>query len=373
MWGLRLMYSCGSIKMKPILFVFIILSLYFLPVNAQDISSPDSKGEIPKESAFQRQQEVEAILVSLREVLRDSKEIDDIRQRADVVAQGTVTLWDHDREFAKDAFAVFIENVLSEYLTLLKKASPTKEDEARIRELDFAVKKAIRILARKDVESASAYQERYFELRQAAYDRADLSDKMDLAAEGLDLDEQRAVAMLYAILQTGVPGQFPKLILDLKQKNPMVAENLVQMAIQQLAVNRNYGATDAVNLSVVVFNEAGIVIPYVPPDEDPNRYGLMTSFIGVTESPTGSAQIQSFYSASQSFFNLRLNDQQAGYFNSPRNVIGAYFFNEKLKAYAQVYGLAEITPFNYILGQMIPIADTAGITVQTMSNLSSLA
>lgn len=313
----------------------------------------------------------QAILV-LKGNLLDSRSIKDLRHRAGVIAEASAILLEHDRPFAEDALLTFINQSLTEYKELLSKEKRGVDETITLQSLDYAIKKCLKILAQKDVEKANLLQTKYFGIRQESLTRKNLNENLDLAAEGFDFDEQQTIALLSAILQLGVPSNFPKLIFDLRSKNPAAADLLIRRAIQNVALNQNYRAADAIYLSVIVFGESSVLMPILGDSNNPNSLGAFTSPSGSSSGGATSEHIQVYYSSALNFFNTRLTNQLEG-FDSAGSLIQAYFLIEKLRFYNQVSGSVNPEGLNRIIVLLAPLMHTAGISQQTRSDVSGYA
>lgn len=343
------------------------------------VSSVSQKTDAPKASnASSEQKEREnhirnQAVFLLKDNLLKSKSISNLRQRADVIAEASTILWDYDRTFADESLVAFIEQSLTDYRALSAKEKRTAEENTTIGNLDYALKKSLKSLTQKDLRNGSLLQNKYFKIREDTLKAKNLSDELEMAAEGLDIDEQRTLALLSAIIQQRIPIQFPKLIFDLRAKNPAVAEILVQRAVQNLAISPNYRASDAIYISVVVFNEEATLIPSLNDVTNPNIFGVHTSYLGNSNSPTSNENISAYFTAVERFFNSRLMYQASGFFDSQQNLLQTYFLLEKLRSYSQIYGLNNPDSLINILIPVVASMQTAGYSQQTLSDVKGYA
>lgn len=340
--------------------------------NSQDTDPKETSRASEERIEIEKQIKDQAILL-LKDNLLNSKSIDNFRQRADVIAEASVTLWDHDRPFAEESLTKFINQSLTDYKELLTKEKREADENTTLQNLDYGLKKSLRALARKDLKSADLLQSKFFEIRQESLKGKNLNESLELASEGLDLDEQRTLAMLSAIIQQGIPSQFPLLISDLRTKNPAVAEILIQRAIKNLAVNPNYKASDAIYISVVVFSEQQALIPLLKDAANPNILGLLTLNSGTSKIPASGEDISAYFTSVQSFFITRLMNQASGFFDSPQNLIQSYFLIEKMRAYDQIFGFNEAESLTRIFVPIVSSMHTAGFSQQTLSDVSGYA
>lgn len=237
--------------------VLILLILCSSVLHAQ-IEKPV---KIPKTSEQQRAKQhqqrerekyvKEQAVSSLRTVLLNVKSIENIQQKADVITEVAAVLWDYDKPLAEESLLNFINQSLADYRGLLNsKEKLTKEETSKLHDLSYAIKKSLNELAKKDVQKSALLQNSFFEIRQQSFKGRELNDSFELAAEGFESDEQRMLDLLSAIIQRGIPSWFPKFVSELGEKNPAAASFLTQRAIQNLAVNPIYTASDAILISI---------------------------------------------------------------------------------------------------------------------------
>lgn len=353
--------------------ILIILNLCsiitYSQINDTDEKIPSISNEQSDNERYVKQQAV----FLLKNNLLNAKSIENFRQRTKVIAEASTTLWDYDKSFARESLLDFINQSLADYKDLLSKENRTTEENTVLQNLAFALKKSLKALAGKDLQEARLLQNKYFEIKQQSLKGKDLNESLELAAEGLDFDEQRTLELLSTIIQQGIPNQFPKLIFDLREKNPAIAKILIQKALQNLAVNPNYQTSDAIYLSVVIFNEAGIIMPSLRDATNPNEFGVATSFIGNSNNPTDREIISSYFSSAQNFINLRLQNQASGFFDSKQNLLRSYFLLEKLKSYNQKYGFNNSQTLNSLSIPITTLMQTAEFSQQTLSDIKGYA
>ena len=315
----------------------------------------------------------EQAVLLLKNSLLNLKNIENFLQKTDVIIEASTTLWDYDKSFAEDSLLNFINQSLADYKELSEKENKTPEENAGLQNLFYALEKSLKLLAGKDLETAKLLQNKFFEIRQQALKGKKLNESLALAAEGLELDEQRTLELLSVILQQGVPSHFPKFIFELREKNPVTAKILTQRAIQNLAVNPNYKASDAIILSVIVFNEPAIITPSLNDETNVNEFFVFTSFTGSPTKPAEIELISAYYRSVQNFFDSRLRNQAGGFFDSPQNLIRSYFLLEKLKSYNRVYRLNNSETLNAISIPVEALMQSAGFSQQTLSDVRGYA
>ncbi len=323
-----------------------------------------------EERAYQIKDQAISILKS--NVLTSNK-ISNLRQRTDLMTESFILLWDYDQRFAAESLIAFIEQSLSNYTGLLTKDNRTFEEGVKLRDLDYALRNSLMYLAKREIENAKLLREQYFKIKEDNLKAKNINEEFQLAAEGMDIDELRTLELLSAIIQYRIPSQFPKLISDIRKKNPLIAEILLQRAIQNLSVNPNYKATDAILISVVVFNESVIVVPLLPDNSNPNEFGVYTTVLGNQSHRRSEENIVNFLFALQRFFNLRLHNQQGGEFSSPQSLLQSYFLLEKSRLYGQAYGLIDSSIFDSSQLPILALMHASGFSSQTFAALRGYA
>lgn len=325
----------------------------------------------------QREQEryvKEQAILSLKTVLLNVESIENIQQKADVITEAADVLWDYDKPLAEESLLGFINQSFTDYRDLLNSTEkPTEKETSRLQDLSYAIKKSLNELAKKDIRKSKSLQNSFFEIRQQSLKGRELNDSFELAAEGFESDEQRTLDLLSAIIQRGIPSRFPKFVSELREKNPAAASLLTQRAIQNLTVNPTYTVPDAILISAIVFNESGILIPSLNDTANPNNFFVFSSFIGNQKKPVDRQQVSAYLAAAQNFFNLRLNNQGSGFFDSRQNLIRSYFLVEKLQSYNQLYKLKNPETLRSISMGLEALMQAAEFSQQTFLDVKGYA
>ncbi|MGH2552351.1 MAG: hypothetical protein ACRDEB_01475, partial [Chitinophagaceae bacterium] len=354
-------------------FTILILLIFCCFISYSQVDKTKETSSILEQQKEKKRFIKEQAILLLKTSLLGSKSIENFRQRTDVIAEASTTLWDYDQSFARESLLDFINQLLADYKEFLSKENRTKEENTTLRNLEYALKQTLKALAVKDLGKAKSLQDELFEIREQSLNGKKLNERLELASEGLDFDEQRTLNLLSAIIQQGIPSQFPKLIFDLRAKNPTIAKILTQRAIQNLAVNPNYKALDAIYLSVIIFNETMILIPSLNDDSNPNNFGVFTYFIGNSSNQPEMELILGYFSSVRNFLNSKLQNQANDFFNSRQNQIKYYFLIEKLKSYNQIYNLNNSEALGSFSIQIAALMQTVGFSQQTLSDVRGYA
>lgn len=354
---------------KPFLILLLLVLCCIVPAFSQD--EENQNGLIGQEKRLREKHIRNQAILLLKTNLLNSKSIENFRQRTKVITESALVLWDYDRSFADESLSSFINQSLVDYEELLTKEKRTDEESASVRNLDHALRRALNALARKDVVRANLLQEKLFKIRHESLKGNDLDESLGLAAEGLDFDEQRTLILLSAIIQQGIPAQFPKLISELREKKPAIASTLTQRAIQHVAQSPNYTPLDAIRVSSIVFGETTTLIPSLRDATRPNEFSIFTSIIGNRKQPTDNDLVTAYLLSAESFFNNRLIDPF--FLRSPQNLLRSYFLIEKLKTYRQLSGAASTDNLDRFLVPITSAMSTAEFTQQTLSDVRGYA
>lgn len=357
---------------KGLLVILQLVYVFGSIVVAQTNSSTVAPENAVSQKLNQDQVRNQAIFL-LKDSLSNSKSIGSLRQRADVVVDASSVLWEHDKSFAEESLNAFVKRVLSDYEELAGKEKRTADEERTIRDLDFSLRRSLKLLMQKNSLEGIDLQGKYFSIRENKLKTKNLSEELELTAEGLDTDEQKTVSLILAILRQRIPSEFPKLIFDLRVRRPAVADVLVQRAIEYLAVNPGYKASDAIYLSIVVFNEGQRIVPVLNDPMSPNDFGFFTIPVQQLQTQPNRQTIDRFSSSLTSFFDARLSNQSDGFFESTQNLIQAYFLLEKVKAYGRAHNSIDLETLDRLLIPTTAAMQAAGFLPQTLLQLKGYA
>ncbi|MCC6330157.1 MAG: hypothetical protein IT174_16725 [Acidobacteria bacterium] len=354
---------------KPFLILLLLVLCCIVPAFSQD--QENQNGLIGQEKRLREKHIRDQAILLLKTNLLNSKSIENFRQRTKVITESALVLWDHDRPFADESLSSFINQCLADYEELLAKERRTNEENRSLQDLDHALRKALNTMARKDVVRANLLQDKFFKIRHQSLKGNDLDESLGLAAEGLEFDEQRTVILLFAIIQQGIPAQFPKFIFELREKKPAIASTLTQRAIQHVALNPNYTPLDAIRISSIVFSETTTLIPSLRDVTRPNEFSVFTSMIGNRKQTAESDLVAAYRLSTESFFNNRMMDPF--FLQSSQNLLRSYFLIEKLKTYGQLSGATNAEYLDRFLVPITSAMNTAGFTLQTVSDVRGYA
>lgn len=345
----------------------LVLHVLALLLAAQGVPRPaDAKQE------RENQTRSDAIFL-LKDILLRNNSIVDLRRQSDVVVDAASLIWEHDPQFANENLLIYIEKALSIYRELAATEKRTSDEDKRLRDLDYSLRESLKLLNQKNPNSGVAVQKEYSSIRENKLRLKNLGEELELAADGLDSDEERAVSLILAILRQRIPSEFSKLIFDLRLKRPAVADMLVPRAIEYLAVNPGYKASDAIYLSTVVFNESQRIIPVLNDPTAPNDFGVFTIPVEQVRTQPNRQHVLTYSRAVKAFFEARLLNQTDGFFESTQNLIQSYFLLEKLKAYSQAHDSIDPEVVDRLLLPTIASMQTAGFLPQTLAQVKGYA
>lgn len=357
---------------KHFRFTFVILLVAFSALNSFSQPKPKAK-TIQTEEKQKRQIIVEQATLSLKDILLGARSIDDVEQRAYVVAEASKTLWKYDKPFAEDALLTTANNLISSYESVVQALNKTDDAKQKIEDLSSAVRTLLRAVAKNDLKTADKLQEKFFKIKEAEISgESNLSDKLKTAREGEEFDLEESVNLVGRIIEFGLPSSFPQYLFDLKQKNPALADNLYKQALFNLSAKPLYKSSDAIYLSVYAFNESVLIVPLLQ-DNNTDNFGVYTNNISLTAKSFDKNSVAGFVSAFQNFLNSRLQSQAPGNFNTPNSLLQAYFLNKKLKAYNRLYNLGVQDVSEGFEASLSLLAQNAGLSLKLLDDLTKYA
>lgn len=351
----------------------VILLIAFCVLNLFSQQKPEVKIKQTDDEKQKRQFIIEQAILSLKDVLLGAKTIDDVGQRAYIVAEASKTLWKYDKSFAQEALLTTTNDFISDYESIIQ--SLNKPDDARqqIRNLNYAIGILLRAVAKNDLKSADKLQEKFFKLRDAEISgENNLNEKLKTAREGEEFDIEQSVNLVGKIIEFGIPNTFPQYLFDLKKKNPALADNLYRQALFNLSAKPIYKSSDAVYLSIYAFNESILILPFI----EKNNSDDFFVFTNNVNPPTRNSDrniIVGYVSAYRNFLNSRLQNQAPENFNTPNNLLQTYFLNKKLKAYNRLYNLGGQDISEGFEASLLLLAQNAGLSLKLLNDVTNYA
>jgi hypothetical protein len=315
----------------------------------------------------------EQAITSLKDILLNSKSVESVEQRANLVANASVVLWNYDKFFAENSITTLIAELLSDYESSFLDENPPDEIKDKRLSLSYSIKLLIKAIAKKDSKLANKFQNRYFKIREKELSNSldeNLNESLKTAKESEDLDLQQSVNLVSRILDVGVPRNFPQYLFDLKKKNSDLADNLVRKAISNLSTNPNYSSENAIILSSYIFNENVFLIPLAEQDND---FSLNTFPINLTLKNSDKILTKSYFTAYQNFLNTRLQNQSSSSFNNLNSIFQNYFLIKKLKKYDLTLNFGTLSYFENVEQTLSGLAQNLQISLNTLSSLSGYA
>jgi hypothetical protein len=315
----------------------------------------------------------EQAIASLKDILLNSKSVENLEQKANIVAKASIVLWNYDKPFTENSITTLTTELLNDYESTFFDDNPTEEIIDKRWSLSYSVKTLIRAIAKKDSKLASKFQKQYFKIREKELANSlddNLNDSLKTAKESEDLDLQQSVNLVSRILDVGIPESFPQYLFDLKKKNPVLAETLLRKAIINLSTNPSYSTENAIILSSFIFNEN---ISLIPLSAEGNDFSLITSPINITVKNSDKIIAKNYFIAYQNFLNIRLQNQANGSFNSPNSIFQNYFLIKKLKKYEATLRFGTLSYFESVEQTLFGLAQNAQITTNILSSLSGYA
>lgn len=338
-----------------------------LPVFGQVPDGPPKRSNDIRDAHFER------IQIELRNILLEAPQIPVLSERAAVVSDASLLLNSFDRLTANRALGEFIDDVLAKFERLSKLETRTSESARHLKDAESALKIALRTFTRLSPDEATSIQEKYFKLKSDMLNRSDIDDALQSAAEGLEIDEARGIALFRALLSQGVPSRFPSFIQQLSESNPEVAASLVAVAIDNLGTNQRYGPRDALYISTVIFNEPVIIIPELRDQNSVNDFAVFTNYVGQPAGRRDVMTVSAYYSAAANFWQRAFANTGTGPLGSGSGLLQSYYLFQKLNLYRQQFPQA---PSAWVEPGVLQLSSTMlsrGFSQETLTAVSAYA
>jgi hypothetical protein len=366
------MYVSKTLNKIAFLLFFTLTFTTFSFSQKPNIKSV-SNSKVSDDEKLKKQFIKEQAITSLKDILLNSKSVENLEQRANIVAKASIVLWNYDKPFTENSITTLTTELINEYESTFFDDNPNEEIIVKRWSLSYSVKTLIKAIAKKDSKLASKFQKQYFKIREKELSNSldeNLNDSLKTAKESEDLDLQQSVNLVSRILDVGIPTIFPQYLFDLKKKNPTLADTLVRKAITNLSINPGYSSEHAIVLSSYIFNEN---ISLIPLAAEANDFSLITSPINITLKNSDKITVKNYFTAYQNFLNIRLQNQANGSFNSPNSIYQNYFLIKKLKKYEATLRFGTLRYFESVEQTLFGLAQNAQITTNTLSSLSGYA
>jgi len=333
-------------------------------------SEPANSPNAERESEI-RQQAVQ----TLKSTLTSTNSIGVLKDRAEIVAETSLALWQIDNEFARHHLNEFVGSLLREFEELVekrRKRTATRDDSERQRMVESVIRYYIKTISREDFDLADSLKNKYLALKDEGESYRDQNSGLEMALDGSELDRERALALFTALLHTGVPSRFPHTLRTLRERDPELASEVLYRAVQFLAIRPNYTSNDALLIGVAVLGEQAVIVPELATGSEPGNFGVFTSFIG--GAVTGDVNlITRYYLSTDQFLRTRMTASAYPAFYEPDGLLKAYFLIEKLKAYQQMNSLGVQTQFDTYRLAIGPAMGSAGFSQDTLLAITTMA
>ncbi|MDQ3129133.1 MAG: hypothetical protein M3Q99_00025 [Acidobacteriota bacterium] len=353
--------------------MFVVFLIVFSATSLFSQQKPKVKVNPTDDEKQKRQFIIEQAIFSLKDVLRGAKSIDDVGQRAYIVAEASKILWKYDESFAQDSLLAATNNFISDYESIIESLNKPDDAKQKIGNLNRAIGILLRAVAKNDLKSADKLQEKFFKLKDTQISgENNLNEKLKMAQEGEGFDIEQSVNLVGKIIEFGIPVSFPQYLFDLKKKNPALADNLYRQALFNLSAKPFYKSRDAVYLSIYAFNEPILILPLLQENKTDDFF-IFTTPVNLSAKDFERKSVVGFISAYQNFLNSRLQNQSGGNFNTPDGLLQAYFLNKKLKAYNRLYNLRIQDISDGFEASLTLLAENAGLSRKLIDDLTNYA
>jgi hypothetical protein len=317
----------------------IVLTLIITPLIAQ---TPSAKQTAKQSSAaeLERQQLRQQAYETVKAVWANSRDITDTRHRNDINLQAFRLVWGTEPDLARNELTKYFDELLAVY------SSTGKEDKGR-EPIETALSRTISAMAAGDPVAALKLQQRYFEARRQVTgdrtdDRRDRAGMLNLASDLLDTDVAQSVQLASKVVEKAFPEYVIQYLFNLQRKEPRMAQQLYETALRLLASGRHYSPRSAISISVYAFNEGQLLTPIVWSGTD-GKQNLSLTFTANSYERSRNAVdrelARAFINAAYQHLQVRVLQDSGADRSDLMALYSNYFLEQKIKAYAQLYGL----------------------------------
>jgi hypothetical protein len=344
-------------------------------VNIDSKTKPQAK-KLDKLGEEERKILIQQALQTLKDISIESRSIDNLQQRTQIISNVSDLLWNNEQSFARE----LLRSSISALTDDLQKVFSDKKRGNEVKPLIKAINTLINTLAQKDLKLARDLQEKYQKVKEDALlknteNKSNLDERFELASEGLTSDPQHSATLVSQIIQQGIPLTFVQYLFDLKKENSALADNLYSLALQNLATKSLYTSKDSVLLSAYAFNEAVVLLPTQQRISDNQlEFGVFTFQLTPPKIKPDMKQVAMYINACKLFISTYIARIYADTAVPAKDIAAFYFLINKLKAYESFYGSsAQQISWGNIEQQVIALSQNSGMTSQDLDVLSGYA
>lgn len=344
-------------------------------VNIDSKTKPQAK-KIDKPGEEERKILIQQALQTLKDITIESRSIDNLQQRTQIISNVSDLLWNNEQSFARE----LLRNSISALTDDLQKVFSDKKRRDEAKPVIKAINTLIKTLAQKDLKLARDLQEKYQKVKEDALlentaNKQNLDERFDLASEGLTSDPEHSATLVSQIIQQGIPITFVQYLFDLKKENSALADNLYSLALQNLATKSSYTSKDSVLLSAYAFNEAVVLLPTQQRISDNQlEFGVFTFQLTPPKTKPDMKQMAMYINACKQFTSMYIARIYADTVVPAKDIAAFYFLINKLKAYESFYGSSsQQISWGNIEQQVIALSQNSGMTSQDLDVLSGYA
>lgn len=322
-----------------------VLSLVLLltSVSATLVAqTPATKRAAKQESAaeLERKQLRQQAYETVKSVWANSREITDVRHRNDINLQAFRLVWATEPDLARSELTKYFDELLAVY-------SSTGKDDKNREPVETALSRTISAMAAGDPIAAPKLQQRYFEARRQVTgdrtdDRRDRAEMLNLASDLLETDVAQSVQLAGKVVEKAFPEYVIQYLFNLQRKEPRLARQLYDTALRLLASGRHYSPRSAISISVYAFNEGQLLSPLVWAGTDGKQNLSLVFTAGSYERARNGVDreaAQAFVNAAYQHLQVRVLHDSGADRSDLTALYTNYFLQQKIKAYAQLYGL----------------------------------
>ena len=335
----------------------------------QDDQKREEKSQVPSEQ--------ENAILLLRSIIDQANSPEDIQAEASTISGAASLLWTRDEDYARDSFRRAIDILIQQFETTASD-SESLRNRSTLKELGRGITIFTKALGRRDSLLALSMLKRYQSARtKALSDSASersISEKLEIAREGLDGDAKESAALAATILRSAsvVPSSFPQFLYDLRNRDAHTADELYRIVLSLVTNGSRYSSRDLLLLGAYPFRERAIIVPAVgPPTENAKgiSIGIMTSPLSSPSNDPDLSLAREYVSSASShlFRNIPADNAQ------PAGLAQSFYLAAKLSGYVDRLGLGDRAVWSGLRSNLEAKARLSGIDESDLQYLAGYA
>jgi hypothetical protein len=142
--------------------LFFLIAFTTISLSQKPNIKPVPNSKVSDDEKLKKQFIKEQAITSLKDILLNSKSVENLQQRANIVAKASIVLWNYEKLFSENAITTLTTELINEYESTFSDDNPNEEIIDKRWSLSYAVKTLIKAISKKDAKLASKFQKQYF-------------------------------------------------------------------------------------------------------------------------------------------------------------------------------------------------------------------